>query len=268
MTRSNGILIKNADEIKKMEIAGHLTGKVLEAVRSIIVPGVTTLEIDAFCHDYITKTLNAIPGSLGQYDFPHTVNTSVNHVVCHGWPSGKKLKNGDIVNVDVTVKKEGYYGDSSITFCVGDVSSHAKRLVDITQQCLYRAIKIVKPGITLGDIGHTIQQHAEANNYSVVREYCGHGIGSSMHEAPQVLHYGKAGEGMILEEGMTFTIEPMINQGKKDVKLHKDGWTVTTKDRRLSAQFEHTILVTRDGFKVLTLRDEERETFESYLSGL
>ncbi|PHM67407.1 methionine aminopeptidase [Xenorhabdus stockiae] len=164
--------------------------------------------------------------------------------------------------MDVTVKKEGYYGDSSVTFCVGEVPSHARRLVDITQECLYKAIRIVKPGITLGDIGQTIQQHAEANNYSVVREYCGHGIGSSMHEEPQVLHYGRAGEGIILEEGMTFTIEPMINQGKKEVKLHKDGWTVTTKDRRLSAQFEHTILVTHDGFRVLTLRDEEREMFE------
>ncbi|WP_338884577.1 type I methionyl aminopeptidase [Xenorhabdus sp. TH1] len=266
MTRSSGILIKNKDEIEKMEIAGRLTGQVLEAVRPIIVPGVTTLEIDSFCHDYIINTLDAIPGSLGQYGFPYTVNTSVNHVVCHGWPSEKKLKNGDIVNVDVTVKKEGYYGDSSITFCVGDVPSHAKRLVNVTQECLYKAIKIVKPGITLGDIGHTIQQHAEANNYTVVREYCGHGIGCNMHEEPQVLHYGEAGEGIILEEGMTFTIEPMINQGKKDIKLHKDGWTVTTKDRRLSAQFEHTILVTRDGFNVLTLRDEEREVFERYLS--
>ncbi|MDX7985971.1 type I methionyl aminopeptidase [Xenorhabdus sp. 12] len=266
MANSNRILIKNADEIKKMEIAGRLTGQVLEAVRPIIVPGITTLEIDSFCHDYIINTLDAIPGSLGQYGFPYTANTSVNHVVCHGWPSDKKLKNGDIVNVDVTVKKEGYYGDSSITFCVGEVPSHAQRLVDVTQECLYKAIQIVKPGATLGDIGHTIQQHAEANNYTVVREYCGHGIGGTMHEEPQVLHYGKAGEGIVLEEGMTFTIEPMINQGKKDIKLHKDGWTVTTKDRCLSAQFEHTILVTSDGFKVLTLRDEEREAFEHFLS--
>ncbi|AOM42511.1 type I methionyl aminopeptidase [Xenorhabdus hominickii] len=266
MAKSNGILIKDVQEIKKMEIAGRLTGQVLEAVRSVIVPGITTLEIDTFCHDYIINTLDATPGSLGQYGFPYTVNTSVNHVVCHGWPSEKKLKNGDIVNVDVTVIKEGYYGDSSITFCVGDVLSHTQRLVDVTQECLYKAIKIVKPGIALGDIGYTIQQHAEANNYTVVREYCGHGIGSSMHEEPQVLHYGRVGEGIVLEEGMTFTIEPMINQGKKDVKLHKDGWTVTTKDRRLSAQFEHTILVTRDGFQVLTLREEERESFERYLS--
>ncbi|QTL39370.1 type I methionyl aminopeptidase [Xenorhabdus budapestensis] len=262
MTNSNNILIKNAEEIKRMEISGRLTGQVLEAVRPIIIPGITTLEIDAFCHDYIVNTLGAIPGSLGQYGFPYTANTSVNHVVCHGWPSDKKLKNSDIVNVDVTVKKDGYYGDSSVTFCVGEVASHAKRLVDVTQECLYKAIKIVKPGITLGDIGQTIQQHAEANNYSVVREYCGHGIGSNMHEEPQILHYGRAGEGVVLEEGMTFTIEPMINQGKKEIKLHKDGWTVTTKDRRLSAQFEHTILVTHDGFKVLTLRDEEREVFE------
>ncbi|MBC8945463.1 type I methionyl aminopeptidase [Xenorhabdus indica] len=262
MKNSNNILIKNAEEIKRMEIAGRLTGQVLEAVRPIITPGITTLEIDAFCHDYIVNTLGATPGSLGQYGFPHTANISVNHVVCHGWPSDKRLKNGDIVNVDVTVKKDGYYGDSSVTFCVGEVASHAKRLVDVTQECLYKAIKIVKPGITLGDVGQTIQQHAESNNYSVVREYCGHGIGSNMHEEPQVLHYGRAGEGVVLEEGMTFTIEPMINQGKKEIKLHKDGWTVTTKDRRLSAQFEHTVLVTHNGFKVLTLRDEEREVFE------
>ncbi len=261
MTKSKMVIIKGPEEIQKMKVAGHLTGKVLEAVRTFIRPGITTLDIDKFCHDYIINTLDAIPGSLGQYDFPHTVNTSVNHVVCHGWPSDKKLVKGDIVNVDVTVKKDGYYGDSSVTFCVGEVAPHAQKLVNITQECLYKAIKIVKPGITLGDIGSTIQTYAEANGYSVVREYCGHGIGSSMHEEPQVLHYGKPGAGLTLTEGMTFTIEPMINQGRKDIKLHKDGWTVTTKDRRLSAQFEHTILVTHDGFEILTLRDEERENF-------
>ncbi|MQL49695.1 type I methionyl aminopeptidase [Photorhabdus khanii] len=228
--------------------------------------GKQPLEIDEFCHDYIVNTLHAIPGSLGQYDFPHTVNTSVNHVVCHGWPSDKKLKNGDIINVDVTVKKNGYYGDSSVTYLVGEVASHAERLVSVTQQCLYKAISIVKPGITLGDIGHTIQRHAERNNYSVVREYCGHGIGKNMHEEPQVLHYGESGRGLVLKEGMTFTIEPMINQGNAQIKLHKDGWTVSTRDRRLSAQFEHTVLVTSDGFEVLTLRDEEKEQFAAFIS--
>ncbi len=266
MLKSMQIVIKSAEEIAKMEVAGRLTAQVLEAVRPIIQPGITTLEIDKFCNDYIVNTLGAIPGSLGQYDFPYTVNTSVNHVVCHGWPTEKKLVSGDIVNVDVTVKKDDYYGDSSVTFCLGDVAAHAKRLVNITQECLYRAIKIVKPGKTLGDIGHAIQKHAEANSYSVVREYCGHGIGRSMHEDPQVVHYGRPGEGATLREGMIFTIEPMINQGKRDVKLHSDGWTVTTKDRRLSAQFEHTVLVTQDGFKVLTLREEERVNFEKFVT--
>lgn len=257
--------IKKTEEIEFMRESGRLTGKVLEAVRPMVKPGVTTLEIDQFCHDYIVDVLDATPGSLGQYDYPHTVNTSVNHVVCHGWPSDKALRNGDIVNVDVTVKKNGYFGDSSVTFLVGDVASHAKRLVDITQESLYKAISIVRPGITLGDIGSTIQKFVESHDYSVVREFCGHGIGKSMHEEPQVLHYGSPGDGMILEEGMTFTIEPMINQGKSQIKVHKDGWTVTTKDRRLSAQFEHTILVTHNGFEVLTLREEEINNFRNFI---
>ncbi|MBV8046195.1 MAG: type I methionyl aminopeptidase [Paludibacterium sp.] len=266
MSQNDNIVIKNAGDIAKMEIAGRLTAQMLEAVRSMIRPGVSTLEIDQFCHDYIVHTLDAIPGSLGQYGFPHTVNTSINDVVCHGWPTERKLKRGDIVNVDVTVKKDGYYGDSSVTFCVGEVAPHAQRLVDVTQACLYRAIKAAKPGATLGDIGHAIQTHAEKNLYSVVREYCGHGIGHSMHEDPQVVHFGKPGQGITLVEGMTFTIEPMINQGRREIKLHPDGWTVSTKDRRLSAQFEHTILITRDGCKVLTLRDEEREAFERFMA--
>jgi len=262
--RNGDVKIKSAEEIIKMRESGRLTADVLQAVRPIIQPGITTLEIDSFCHDYITHTLNAIPGSLGQYGYPHTANTSVNHVVCHGWPSDKPLKNGDIVKVDLTVKKDGYYGDSCVTFTVGNIEPHAQRLVDITQECLYQAIALVKPGATLGDIGHAIQQHAESHHYSVVEEYCGHGIGQEMHEDPQVLHYGKPGRGFVLKEGMTFTIEPMINQGKAQVKLHSDGWTVTTKDRRLSAQFEHTILVTADGFEVLTLREEEREKFAAF----
>lgn len=210
------------------------------------------------------NTLKAIPGSKGQYGYPYSVNTSLNHVICHGMPSASQiLKKGDIVNVDVTVIHEGYYGDSSKMFCIGDVPSFAERLVDVTQACLYKGIFATKPGATLGDIGHAIQFHAESHGYSVVREYCGHGIGSKMHEDPQVMHYGRPGTGLTLKEGMVFTIEPMINQGKKDVKhLVKDGWNIAiTKDRKLSAQWEHTILVTKTGFEVLTLRDEEKDVF-------
>lgn len=253
-------LIKTPEEIAKMRTSGHLTAKVLEAVTEFIKPGVTTMEVDEFCEDYIRNTLDATPGSKGQYGYPYSVNTSLNHVICHGMPSTKQvLKKGDIVNVDVTVIKDGFYGDSSKMFCVGAVPAHAKRLVDITQECLYKGIEIVKPGITLGDIGHAIQTHAVNNHYTVVREYCGHGIGAKMHEDPQVMHYGKPGQGMELKEGMTFTIEPMINQGKADVKhLEKDGWSVAvTKDRKLSAQWEHTLLVTKNSFEILTLRAEE-----------
>lgn len=252
--------IKSPEEIAKMRIAGQLTAKVLDAASAFIKPGLTTLELDEFCENYIRNTLHAIPGSKGQYGYPYSINTSLNHVICHGMPSAKQvLKNGDIVNVDITVIYESYYGDSSKMFCIGAVPLHAKRLVDVTQECLYKGIEIVKPKATLGDIGHAIQTHAIKNNYSVVREYCGHGIGTKMHEDPQVMHYGRPGEGMVLEEGMTFTIEPMINQGKADVKhLTKDGWNIAvTKDRKLSAQWEHTILVTKNGFEILTLRPEE-----------
>lgn len=256
------VTIKSAEEIQLMRIAGKLTSQVLEAVDSIIEPGITTADIDDFCADYIVNTLKAEPGSTGQYDYPYTVNTSPNYVVCHGMPSKeKKLKKGDILNVDVTVRKDGYYGDSSKMYCVGEVAEHAKRLINVTQEALYKAIRVVKPGATLGDIGHAIQTHAENNYYSVVEEYCGHGIGSSMHEAPHVLHFGKPGDGLVLKEGMTFTIEPMINQGKKQVKVLGDEWTVVTKDRKLSAQWEHTILVTPTGFEVLTLREEEKHLF-------
>jgi methionyl aminopeptidase len=257
-------VIKTPEQIEKMRIAGRLTAQVLEAVSNIIKPGITTMEIDEFCERYIVDTLKAKPGSKGQYGYPYTVNTSLNHVICHGMPSAKQvLKHGDIVNVDVTVIAEGHYGDSSKMFCVGSTAAHARRLVDVTQQCLYKGIRVVKPNATLGDIGHAIQTHAEKNNYSVVREYCGHGIGQKMHEEPQVMHYGKAGEGVVLQEGMTFTIEPMINQGKADVKhIEKDGWGIAlTKDRKLSAQWEHTILVTKTGFEILTLREEEKELF-------
>ena len=256
-------IIKSQDEISKMRVVGQLTAKVLQTVSEFIKPGITTMELDEFCEDYIRNTLHATPGSKGQYGYPYTINTSLNHVICHGMPSVKQiLKKGDIINVDVTVIKDGFYGDSSKMFCIGAVPAHAKRLVDITQECLYKGIEIVKPKVTLGDIGHAIQSHAVKNHYSVVREYCGHGIGAKMHEDPQVMHYGKPGQGLALEEGMTFTIEPMINQGKADVKhLEKDGWSIAvTKDRKLSAQWEHTILVTKDGFEILTLRDEEKGT--------
>lgn len=258
------IFVKSPEQIEKMRIAGRLTAQVLEAVTGFIKPGISSMDIDNFCEDYIVNTLKAIPGSKGQYGYPYTVNTSVNHVICHGMPSKTQiLKSGDIINVDVTVVKDGFYGDSSKMFCIGNPAAHAKRLVDVTQQCLYKGILAIKPGSTLGDIGHAIQTHAEQNNYSVVREYCGHGIGQKMHEDPQVLHYGKPGTGAALEAGMTFTIEPMINQGKPDVKhIHKDGWGIAvTKDRMLSAQWEHTILVTPTGFEVLTLREEEKGVF-------
>lgn len=256
--------IKTSEQIEKMREAGRLTAKVLEAVSEFIKPGITTMQVDEFCERYIVDTLKAIPGSKGQYGYPYTVNTSLNNVICHGMPSAKQvLKKGDIVNVDITVIKDGFYGDSSKMFCIGAVAAHAKRLVDVTQQCLYKGISVVRPNATLGDIGHAIQTHAEKNNYSVVREYCGHGIGQKMHEDPQVMHYGKPGEGLVLQEGMIFTIEPMINQGKADVKhIEKDGWGIAlTKDRMLSAQWEHTILVTANGFEVLTLREEEKDVF-------
>ncbi len=255
-------MVKTPEAIEKMRTVGRLTANVLEALDAFIKPGVTTLEIDAFCERYIVETLKARPSSKGQYDFPFSVNTSPNAVVCHGIPSADKvLKSGDIINVDVTVEKDGYYGDSSKTYAVGLISAPTQRLLEVSQQCLYKAISSVRPGATLGDIGAVIQRHAEQNNYSVVREYCGHGIGRSMHEFPQVLHYGKPGTGVKLVPGMTFTIEPMINQGKRDIKQLNDGWTVVTKDRRLSAQWEHTVLVTENGCEVLTCRNEERDVF-------
>lgn len=255
------ISVKTPEQIQKMRQAGALTAKVLEALTPIVVPGITTMDIERFCEDYIVNVLGARPGSKGQYGYPYCVNTSINHVICHGMPSEKqKLQAGDIINVDITVIYEGYYGDSSKMFCVGMVPPFAKRLVDVTQQALYAGILQVRPGATLGDLGHAVQTIAESNGYSVVREYCGHGIGQKMHEDPQVLHYGQAGRGDKLIEGMTFTIEPMINQGKADVKhLQKAGWMIAvTKDRKLSAQWEHTILVTATGYEVLTWREEEQ----------
>ncbi|WP_230428061.1 type I methionyl aminopeptidase [Pseudomonas tohonis] len=245
-----------------MVVAGRLAARVLEALDDFIVPGVTTAQIDAFAERYILDTLQAIPGSKGQYGYPFTVNTSVNQVVCHGWPSAEEvLQEGDIVNVDVTVIKDGFYGDTSKMYCLGAVSDDARRLVQTTRQCLYDAIRLVRPGATLGDVGHAIQSRAEEAGYSVVVEYCGHGIGRQMHESPQVLHVGHPGTGLRLQPGMTFTIEPMINQGRRSVRTLADGWTVVTRDGSLSAQFEHTVLVTESGFRVLTLREEERDAF-------
>jgi len=253
------IILKTPAEFDKMRVAGKLAAEVLEMIEPYVKPGVTTNELNDRCHQYITEVQHAIPAPLNYHGFPKSVCTSVNHVVCHGIPNDKPLKNGDIVNVDVTVIKDGYHGDTSKMFCVGDVAPHAKRLIDITQECLYLAIRLVKPGIKLGDIGYAIQQHAEKNRFSVVREYCGHGIGAIFHEDPQVLHYGTPNTGIIIKEGMTFTIEPMINAGKRDVKLNTvDGWTVTTKDRSLSAQWEHTLGVTKDGVEIFTLRKGEK----------
>jgi len=253
------VSIKSAAEIEKMRVAGRMTAEVLEMIRERVEPGITTGELDRICHEYITDKLGAIPAPLNYNGFPRSICTSINDVICHGIPSdSKKLKDGDIINIDVTVINDDYHGDSSVMVEVGNVAPHASRLIQITQECLYKAIDLVKPGTTLGDIGQVIQQHAEKNYYSVVREYCGHGIGRIFHEDPQVLHYGRKGEGLVLEPGMTFTIEPMINAGKRHTRLNKkDGWTVTTRDGRLSAQWEHTLAVTNDGCEVFTRRSEE-----------
>ncbi len=251
------ITIKSPSEIEKMRIAGKLAAEVLEMIEPYVVAGVTTDQLDKLCHDYIVDVQNAIPAPLNYHGFPKSICTSINQTVCHGIPCDKKLKSGDIVNVDITVIKDDYHGDTSKMFCIGEVSQHAKRLIKITQESLFLGIEQVKAGATLGDIGQAIQKHAESNRYSVVRDFCGHGIGKDFHEEPQVLHYGKAGEGVVLAAGMIITIEPMINLGKRDVKVLPDGWTAVTKDRSLSAQFEHTILVTTDGYEILTLRKEE-----------
>jgi methionyl aminopeptidase len=251
--------IKTEEEIQKMRVAGKLAAEVLEMIVEHVKPDITSNELDRICHDYIVDVQHAIPAPLNYHGFPKSICTSINHVVCHGIPNEKRLKNGDIINIDITVIKDGYHGDTSKMFFVGEPSIKGQRLARVAQECMYMGIELVKPGIHLGDIGHAIQQHAEANNYSVVQEYCGHGIGKNFHEDPQVLHYGKANTGLQIEAGMIFTIEPMLNIGKRNVKLDKkDGWTVTTKDRSLSAQWEHTILVTPEGHDVLTLRDEEK----------
>ncbi len=247
------ITIKSPEEIKKMRVAGRLAAEVLNMIRPHVQPGITTGELDRICHDYIVNVQKVIPAPLNYKGFPKSICTSVNHQVCHGIPGDKVLKKGDIVNVDVTVIKDGYHGDTSKMFFVGEPSIQAKRLVQITHECMMRGIEQVRPGARLGDIGHAVQTHAEAHNFSVVREYCGHGIGREFHEDPQVLHYGSPGTGIPIQAGMVFTIEPMINAGKKEVKLLPDNWTVVTRDHSLSAQWEHTILVTPTGYEILTL---------------
>jgi methionyl aminopeptidase len=253
-----GITIKNPAEQEQMRIAGRLTADVLDMIGPHVQAGITTDELDQICHDYIVNQQQAIPAPLNYRGFPKSICTSINHVVCHGIPGEKKLRNGDMVNIDITVIKDSFHGDSSRIFFVGKPTVQAERVARICHDALWLGIKCVRPGARLGDIGHTIQNFAEAERYSIVREYCGHGIGRGFHEDPQVLHYGKAGTGVELVEGMTFTIEPMLNAGKREVKLLKDGWTVVTKDHSLSAQWEHTILVTPDGYEVLTLGAAER----------
>lgn len=251
------VTIKSPEEIAKMRVAGKLAADVLEYIEPHVKPGITTLELDTLCHDYIVNVQQAIPAPLDYHGFPKSICTSVNHVICHGIPNEKHLKKGDSINIDITVIKDLYHGDTSKMFFVDEPSIIAKRLAKVAYECMCLGIDLVKPGIQLGDIGHVIQTHAESNSYSVVREYCGHGIGIKFHEDPQVLHYGKPGTGLTLEPGMIFTIEPMINVGKRNVKLLKDGWTVVSKDHSLSAQWEHTILVTETGHEVLTRRTEE-----------
>jgi len=252
------ITIKTNDEIEKMRVAGRLAAQVLEMIGPMVKKGVTTNEINDICHKFIVEEQDAIPAPLNYHGFPKSICTSVNHVICHGIPADKKLKDGDIINIDITVIKDGYHGDTSKMFVVGKGSILAERLITTTQESLYRAIKMVKPGVRLGDIGNAIQTYCEGFNYSIVREYCGHGIGKEFHEDPQVVHYGKKGTGDTLQAGMCLTIEPMVNAGKRHSKMaNNDGWTVVTKDRSLSAQWEHTLLVTDNGVEVLTLRNDE-----------
>ena len=246
------IHLKTADDLSRMRTAGRLTRDVLDMIGPHVQPGVTTLELDGLCHDFIVNTLDAVPAPLNYRGFPKSICTSVNHVVCHGIPGEKRLKRGDIVNIDITVIKGGFHGDASRMFTVGEPSILASRLIDTTKECLELGIAAVVPGARLGDIGSRIQACAESRGFSVVREYCGHGIGRGFHEDPQVLHYGTAGEGLEIVPGMTFTIEPMINAGKQHTRLLSDGWTVVTKDHSLSAQWEHTLAVTDSGVEVLT----------------
>lgn len=255
--------IKSTEQIEKMRTAGRLAASVLEMITPHVKAGISTDELDKICHDYIVNELDAIPAPLNYHGFPKSICTSINNVVCHGIPGDKTLKKGDIVNIDITVIKDGYHGDTSKMFVIGKASVKAQRICRIAQECMNIGIALVKPGVQLGQVGRAIEAHAKQNNCSVVRDYCGHGIGEQFHAAPQVLHYdnGKVEQSPVLEAGMTFTIEPMINLGGYEVRTSKiDGWTVTTKDKSLSAQWEHTILVTDNGHEILTLREEEKHS--------
>lgn len=252
------IALKTEQDIIKMREAGRLASEVLDYITPFVKPGITTNELDRLCHDYMTQVQHTIPAPLnyappGYTPYPKSICTSVNHQVCHGIPSDKVLKSGDVLNIDITVIKDGYHGDTSRMFCVGEVAPHAKRLADLTYQAMWLGINQIRPGARLGDIGAAIQVFAEAQGLSIVREFCGHGIGKRFHEDPQVLHYGRRGTGVELKPGMIFTVEPMINAGKRDIKVLGDGWTIVTKDHSLSAQWEHTVLVTADGYEVLTV---------------
>ncbi|KLV11608.1 type I methionyl aminopeptidase [Photobacterium ganghwense] len=256
----NNVTIKTAQEAELMRESGRLLAQVFAMLDDYIQPGITTMDINNVVERFITDELKARPASKGQYGYEYSLNTSINEVVCHGVPSErKKLASKDIINVDITLEKNGFIADSSTTYVMPDATPIAKALVKTTYEAMWEGIKVVKPGARLGDVGHAIQQHAEKQGYSVVREYCGHGIGREMHEDPQVLHYGLPNTGLVLQEGMTFTIEPMINAGTEKTKTKKDGWTVITRDKKLSAQFEHTVLVTADGYEVLTLRAHEQQ---------
>ena len=252
------ITAKSPDEQQKMRVAGRLTADVLDMIGAHVQPGIATEELDRICHDFIVNVQQAIPAPLDYRGFPKSICTSINHVVCHGIPGDRKLRAGDIVNIDVTVIKDGYHGDSSRMFMVGKPTVQGARVIQVAHEAMWCGIRAVRPGGHLGDIGHAVQAYTEDHGCSVVREYCGHGIGRVFHEDPQVLHYGRPGTGIALREGMTFTIEPMVNTGERHVRLLPDGWTVVTRDHSLSAQWEHTILVTANGFEVLTLGAAER----------
>jgi methionyl aminopeptidase len=254
------VSLKTPQEIEKMRVAGKLASEVLDYITPFVKPGITTEELDKLCHDYMVDVQHVIPAPLdyappGYSPYPKSICTSVNHQVCHGVPGQKKLKSGDIVNIDVTVIKDQYHGDTSRMFYVGEPGIQARRLCEVTYECMWRGIEEIRPGKHLGDIGQAIQSFAESHGYSVVREFCGHGIGAKFHEEPQVLHYGRAGTGLELKAGMVFTVEPMINAGKAPIRQMADGWTIVTKDHSLSAQWEHTVLVTDSGYEVLTLSD-------------
>ena len=260
------VTIKKEDDIRKMRVAGTLAAEVLDFITPHVQPGITTEEIDRLCHDYMVNVQDTVPAPLnyappGHAPYPKSICTSINNQICHGIPSDRVLKKGDVVNIDITVIKDGYHGDTSRMFYIGEPSILAKRLCEITYQSMWKGIREVRPGARLGDIGFSIQQFAESHGFSIVREFCGHGIGKVFHEEPQVLHYGNKGTGLELKKGMTFTIEPMVNAGKKEIRMMPDGWTVVTKDRSLSAQWEHTILVTKDGYEVLTVSEHTPPPF-------